>query len=157
MLASNQTCTYLPCVPALVMLEDIIWFLSDLLDSWKKASSFVQTKPEASSPSSMLRHQASWLRQDSIPVIVQVIRQMSAPLQMLLNHCCTLQEFLSSGTSQTFSSHLFLSSWGPGHSRDWNFLLLCQSCHFLAWVGFESLFDGVLVYNLRSSWSTTFL
>ena len=64
---------------------------------------------------------------DSIPVILQVIQQTGAPLQALLNPCCTQQDFPE--TSQTFSSRSF---YYPGHSEDWNFLLLSQSCYFLA-------------------------
>ena len=71
-------------------------------------------------------------KEDLISVILQVIQQSGAPLQTLLNHCWTQQEF--PGTSQISSTHL---SCHAGHSGDWNFLLLWQSCPFLAWVVFE--------------------
>ena len=77
---------------------------------------------------------------DSIPVILQVILQTRVSIQTLLSHYCTQQGF-------PFSSHLFDH---PGHSGDWNFLFLCQSCQ-MTWVVFGGLFNSYLAYNLRSS------
>ena len=68
--------------------------------------------------------------EDSIVFILQVIQQMGAP----------------------FSSYIFDQ---PGHSEDWNFFPLYQSCQFLAWVVFEGFSDGFLACNLRLSWSKT--
>ena len=71
-------------------------------------------------------------------------------LQTLLSHCWAQQGF--PGTSLTLSSNIFNHS---KLSELWDFFPLCQSCHFLAWIVFEVLFDGFLAYNLRSSWSRT--
>ena len=79
--------------------------------------------------------------ENSISEILQVIQQMGDSLQTLLNHCCTQQGFLE--TSQIFL--LFFNH--PGYSRDWNFLLLCQS--FIFW---QTLFSKAF---LMSSWLVT--
>ena len=80
--------------------------------------------------------------EDTIPVILQVIQQTGAPLQMLLCHWCNQHRFL--GTYQIFFSHLFAHSLNSG---DWDFLFLYPSCHFLAQVGSENF--------LMPSWLTT--
>ena len=80
--------------------------------------------------------------EDSIPVILQVIQQTVAILKTVLNHYGTQQGFPE--TSQTFSSYLFDHL---GQTGNWNFLLRCQSCHFLAQFVFEGVFDGHLAYN----------
>ena len=77
----------------------------------------------------------SEFNKNSIPVILQVIQQRAASLQTLLGHFCT---------QETFSFYL---SDQLGHSVDWNFVLLYQSCHFRAWVVFEVF--------LMASWLTT--
>ena len=53
-----------------VLLEDEVWFFSDLLAPWKNlrlklACSLVETKQVAASPRSMLRSQTPWLRLDA--------------------------------------------------------------------------------------------
>lgn len=72
-------------------------------------------------------------------------------LQTPLNNCCTQQKFPR--TSQNLSSH-FLTPL-IGHSGDVNFLLLCQSSHFLAWAIFKGLFMSSWVITLLLSWSRT--
>ena len=54
-----------------------------------------------------------------------------------------------------FPCQIFSLSFWPFWTGNWKFLLLCQSCHFLAWVVFEGLVDGFLVYTQRSFWSRT--
>ena len=76
--------------------------------------------------------------EDFIPVNFQVIRQTGVPLQALLNNCCINRAFLERQTVFiNLSNHL-------GHSGDKNFLFLCQSCHFLAWVVVEGFFADLL-------------
>ena len=53
-------------------------------------------------------------KEDSIPVILQVIQPTGAPLQTLLSRCCTQQGF--PGISQIFSYHLF--DHPAGHSGE---------------------------------------
>ena len=64
----------------------------------------------------------------------------------------------STGVSSNVSNSFLASFWHPGqYPGDWNFLLMCQSCHFLVWVVFEFRFDDFLANNLRPSWSSTIL
>ena len=124
--------------------------------NWKTESDFLVIFPNVTIRSFCLLKTGSTVNvflygqyEESIHVILQ---QISAPLQTLLNYCCTQDEFL--GLSQTFSTQLFAHVDPIGV---WDFLLLSQSCHFLARVGFEGFFEGALAYNLRTSWSRTIL
>ena len=89
--------------------------------------------------------------EDLIPVIIQVIQQTGAPIQTLLNHCCTPKGFPE--MSQTFSSS-FRPSW-----TQWrlNFFLFCASFVILWYDRIRMPFDGFQVPLMRSSDREQFL
>ena len=154
MLTSNQSILhnlYHVCL-CFVLLEDLIWFLSNLFDLCKRLDGDLLT---------LMMGCWAWLRlgdglltrcgakthhfQTLWPILSVCWRQDQrwkffhgkkggldfrfSPFQTLLSHWCTRQG--SPGMYQTLSSHLFDY---PGYREDWNFLLLYHTCHFLAFL-----------------------